>query len=126
MSGVLEGISDGDILLSTASLRLQKRLAMMIRRTLSSMTILPLSLSMMVGQAAKKTDAEIKQLLVKESIAAYKGSCACPYSKDRAGRNCGARSAYSKPGGGAPLCYETDVTQKMVDDFRKNQRAPTG
>ena len=36
------------------------------------------------------------------------------YTKDRAGRNCGNRSAYSKPRGKAPLCYEKDVTQKPV------------
>jgi hypothetical protein len=74
---------------------------------------------MMAGQATKKTDAEIKQLLIKESIAAYKGSCPCPYNTDKAGKSCGARSAYSKPGGASPLCYENDVTQKMVDDYRK-------
>src|SRR6266581_9800454 len=46
----------------------------------------------------------------------------CPYSVDRAGRSCGRRSAYSRPGGASPLCYEKDVTQKMVDDYRKRQR----
>jgi len=91
----------------------------MIRRFLTFTTVLALSLSMVAGQAARKTDAEIKQLLIKESIATYKGTCACPYSKDSAGKNCGARSAYSKPGGASPLCYEIDVTQKMVDDYRK-------
>jgi hypothetical protein len=92
---------------------------MMVRARLSFTDMLALSLSMVAGQAAKKTDAEIKQLLINESIAAYKGSCACPYSKDNAGKNCGARSAYGNPGGASPLCYETDVTQKMIDDFRK-------
>ena len=92
---------------------------MMNRRLLTITTVLALSLSLVTGQAAKKTDAEIKQLLIKESIGAYKGSCACPYSKDSAGKNCGARSAYSKPGGAAPLCFERDVTEKMVDDYRK-------
>lgn len=73
------------------------------------------------GQTAKvrKADAEIRQEIIKRSIAAYKGSCPCPYNVDRAGRTCGARSAYSKAGGASPLCYERDVTQKMVDDYRK-------
>ena len=31
--------------------------------------------------------------------------CDCPYDIDRAGRRCGRRSAYSKPGGRAPVCY---------------------
>jgi len=68
---------------------------------------------------AAKTDAEIKQLIIKESIAAYKGSCPCPYTTDKAGRTCGARSAYSKPGGASPVCYEKDVIDKMVNDYRK-------
>lgn len=34
------------------------------------------------------------------------------------GRPCGKRSAYSRPGAAAPLCYERDVTQAMVDAYR--------
>lgn len=33
------------------------------------------------------------------------GSCQCPYDTDSRGRQCGARSAYSRPGGGSPRCY---------------------
>lgn len=33
------------------------------------------------------------------------GSCECPYDRDSAGRRCGGRSAYSKPGGSSPVCY---------------------
>ena len=72
------------------------------------------------GQSSKKTDAEIRQLIIKESIAGYGGSCPCPESTDRAGKRCGARSAYSKAGGKSVLCYETDVTEKMIDEYRKN------
>ena len=92
---------------------------MLSKLLLSFIAIFAFSLPVLAGQATKKTDNEIKQLLIKESIAAYKGTCACPYSKDSAGKNCRARSAYSKPGGASPLCYEADVTQKMVDDYRK-------
>ncbi len=67
---------------------------------------------------AQKTDAQIKQEIIAASIANYTGSCPCPYNRDRAGRSCGRRSAYSRPGGAAPLCYEDDVTQKMVEDYR--------
>jgi hypothetical protein len=82
---------------------------------------LALALGLASGQSAKstQTDAEIKQAIIIESIARYKGSCPCPYNIDRVGRRCGARSAYSRPGGASPLCYESDVTQKMVDDYRK-------
>lgn len=34
--------------------------------------------------------------------------CTCPYDMDRAGRQCGGRSAYSKAGGSGPSCYEND------------------
>jgi hypothetical protein len=66
-----------------------------------------------------KTDDEIKQELIRESIAAYPGTCACPYNVDRAGHNCGRRSAYSRPGGYAPLCYPIDVTKEMVEKYKK-------
>lgn len=66
-----------------------------------------------------KTDAEIRQTIISASIAAYLGNCPCPYNTDRAGRRCGRRSAYNRPGGAAPLCYPDDVTQTMVDDYRK-------
>jgi hypothetical protein len=77
-----------------------------------------------VGQTTKveKTDAEIRQAIINESIASYRGSCPCPYNTDRAGRKCGARSAYSRPGGASPICYAKDVTQKMVDDYRNRAR----
>lgn len=78
-----------------------------------------LSVVFLLGSPAAKTDAEIRQELLKKSIAEYSGSCPCPLSKDRAGRNCGARSAYSKPGGKAPLRYEKDVTAKMLEEYRK-------
>jgi len=75
-----------------------------------------------LGQASKKTDAQIRQEMIAASIAAYKGSCPCPYNTDKAGHKCGARSAYSRPGGASPLCYEKDITQKTVDDYRKQHR----
>lgn len=35
----------------------------------------------------------------------YVGTCDCPYDLMRNGRRCGARSAYSRPGGRNPVCY---------------------
>lgn len=69
-------------------------------------------------KAARLTDAQIKQAIVKLSLASYAGSCPCPYNTDRAGRSCGRRSAYSRPGGKAPLCYAGDVTKEMVAEYR--------
>jgi hypothetical protein len=72
-------------------------------------------------QAATKkrlSDAQIKQILIDESIAAYSGTCPCPYSTMSNGRKCGRRSAHSRPGGEAPLCYPKDVTAEMVQAYR--------
>lgn len=57
-------------------------------------------------------------LLMKASVWGYTGNCACPHYSDRAGRSCGARSAYVKPNGAKPLCYPTDVTPQMIAAFR--------
>jgi hypothetical protein len=76
------------------------------------------------GQATKpaKTDEDIKKAIIQESIASYRGNCPCPYNLDRAGRRCGKRSAYSRPGGSSPICYADDVSQKMVDDYRRRTK----
>ena len=50
--------------------------------------------------------------LINESIAKYPGQCPCPYSIMTNGKKCGKRSAYSKPGGYEPLCYESDLIGK--------------
>ena len=88
------------------------------------LVVLLLALGITAAQTTKaaKTDAEIRQEIIKQSIASYKGSCPCPYSVDRAGRMCGRRSAYSRPGGASRICYEKDVTQKIVDDYRKRTK----
>lgn len=70
------------------------------------------------GQAWGQSDAQVKQQLIRQSIASYPGSCPCPYNVDRAGRRCGVRSAYSRPGGYAPLCFPGDVTAAMVREAR--------
>lgn len=67
------------------------------------------------------TDDQVKDLIVRDSIAEYQSTghpCACPYNTARNGSSCGGRSAYSRPGGAAPLCYRKDVTAGMVLDYR--------
>jgi hypothetical protein len=64
------------------------------------------------------SDAQIKAILIDESIAAYSGNCPCPYSTARNGSRCGRRSAYSREGGAAPLCYPKDVSAEMVKEYR--------
>lgn len=68
------------------------------------------------------TDLAIAALIVKASRASYAGNCPCPYNVDRGGRRCGGRSAYTRPGGRSPLCYERDVSAEMIAGWRKNQR----
>lgn len=67
---------------------------------------------------AELTDDEVKAALIKQSIEAYPRRCPCPYSLDSAGRQCGARSAWSKPGGATPYCYPADITSDMVREWR--------
>ena len=67
---------------------------------------------------ASKSVASIKKLLIKRSHAYYPGNCPCPYNRDRAGRKCGKRSAWSRPGGRSPLCYNRDVTTAMIRNYR--------
>lgn len=72
----------------------------------------------LVGRAANLSDAEIAQRLITASIANYPGSCPCPYNLARNGSRCGKRSAWSRAGGYAPLCYPEDVTPDMIRQYR--------
>jgi endonuclease YncB( thermonuclease family) len=65
------------------------------------------------------SDQDIVKILKERSLRAYSGSCPCPENTDRAGRRCGERSAYSRPGGAAPLCYDSDVTPAMITEYRR-------
>jgi len=76
--------------------------------------------------AAEKrlSDAQVKKEIIKESIAEYPGNCPCPYNVVRNGSMCGKRSAYSKPGGYAPICYPSDVTKEMILEWRESHSKP--
>ncbi len=67
---------------------------------------------------ARLSDDQIRDRIIASSIAAYSGSCPCPYNTDRAGRRCGARSAYSRPGGASPKCYRSDISDAEVARWR--------
>lgn len=68
--------------------------------------------------------AQVKQKIIAESIAAYPGRCPCPYNAARNGSACGGRSAWSRQGGYAPICYEREISAEMVSRWRQEQRAP--
>lgn len=46
-----------------------------------------------LAQAKSLSDAQIKKLLIRESIDNYPGRCPCPYNAMKNGRSCGGRSA---------------------------------
>lgn len=83
---------------------------------------LAVSLPAAAQRAAHPADNQVRQSIIADSIAAYRANgapCACPYNSARNGSSCGRRSAYSRPGGAAPLCYPSDVTAGMVLDWRR-------
>lgn len=69
-------------------------------------------------QATALPASAIAERMIRASIAAYPGRCPCPYNRDRAGRQCGGRSAYWRIGGYSPICYPRDVTPEMIEEFR--------
>ena len=90
-------------------------------RTLQLMALACAALLPSLVHSADLSDSDIRALLIRQSIAAYPGNCPCPYSVNRAGRRCGASSAYSKPGGRGPLCFPEDVTELMIERFRRQR-----
>ena len=51
--------------------------------------------------------------MMQESLVGYRRTCPCPEYRAANGSKCGARSAYTKRGGGGLLCYPEDITEKM-------------
>jgi hypothetical protein len=68
------------------------------------------------------SEQQIKKLIIEESIASYPGRCPCPNNVTRNGSSCGGRSAWSRKGGFAPICYEREVTKDMVSQHRERYR----
>jgi hypothetical protein len=85
----------------------------LVRLTLTLVLLWPITVS-----AASMTDAEVRKAMIQESIASYPGHCPCPYNLASNGSRCGKRSAWSKPGGYAPLCYPADISDDMVRQYR--------
>ncbi len=71
------------------------------------------------GYTQPLTDAQIRVVIIRQSIASYPGTCACPYNVARNGSSCGRRSAYSRGGGYAPMCYASDVSDAAVAAYRR-------
>ena len=79
-------------------------------------------LSVTCAHARSLSDSEVREAIIKESIASYQASgrpCACPYNLARNGSQCGGRSAHSRPGGASPKCYPQDVSDADVAEWRR-------
>ena len=63
-------------------------------------------------------DQKIKNKIIEESIKLYPGNCPCPYNRARNGSRCGKRSAYSRKGGYSPICYQRDISDEMLKEFK--------
>lgn len=72
---------------------------------------------------AALSSAQVKQRIIADSIAAYPGRCPCPYNAAKNGSACGGRSAWSRQGGYAPICYEREISSEMVMKWRQEQGA---
>lgn len=86
-------------------------------------------LAMVVGAWAAEprlSDADVRLRIIADSIATYAGACPCPYSVNRAGRQCGRTSARSKRGGDSPLCFPDDVSDDRVRAWRDRNEDPSG
>ena len=93
----------------------------MTKTTIITLITIALAFTAETKTVKPKTDREIKELIVEQSVGeylAYVGNCPCPYNRTKANRRCGERSAYSKPGGQEPLCYVSDVTDDMVKAWK--------
>jgi hypothetical protein len=64
-------------------------------------------------------EADIWTMIIHDSIVSYPRSCPCPYSADRSGRRCGDRSAYTRSGATALICYPQDIPDEQITRYRE-------
>lgn len=79
--------------------------------------------SSVMAKSNNVSDAMVKENVIAESIASYPSVCACPFNQTRNGSSCGRRSAWSKAGGYAPICYKNEVTDEMVKQWREQNES---
>ena len=91
----------------------------LLAKTLGASALMALLLVGTNGYTQPLTDAQIRAVIIRQSIASYPGTCACPYNVARNGSSCGRRSAYSRGGGYAPMCYASDVSDAAVAAYRR-------
>lgn len=75
------------------------------------------------------SDAQVRDRIIKTSIAIYPGDCACPYSIAASGRRCGRKSVWSRHGDFAATCFPNEVSPGEIREWRLRHRQmafPTG
>jgi hypothetical protein len=68
------------------------------------------------------SDTRVRQQIIQESQAKYRGRCVCPYqTRDASGRSCKGRHEIvrSDP---QPSCRPEQVTPRMMDEWRKHAK----
>jgi hypothetical protein len=94
-----------------------------MRASARMVLLLALILTSSVAIAADAlTHKQIRQIIIQQSINSYLGNCPCPYNTDRAGKHCGGRSAYSRAGGYSPVCFESDISDVQVSEYRQRHQ----
>lgn len=91
-----------------------KRMILVVSIIMTSFTVNPA-----IAKATRLSDDQVKQQIIDESIASYPGTCACPFNAARNGSHCGRRSAWSKAGGYAPICYKKEVSKEMIAQWQQ-------
>src|SRR5688500_510714 len=96
----------------------------MLRRLHFSFIGTAFAIAMALGSPAfaAPSDDEVRESVVRESLARYSGNCPCPYNVDRGGRTCGGRSAWRRRGGETPICYASEVTDDQVKSWRARHK----
>jgi hypothetical protein len=74
-----------------------------------------------VSTPTAPTEIQIWKAIIADSIASYPQLCPCPYSRNRAGRSCGDRSAYSRVAGatGRLMCFPQDIPEHEIARYRE-------
>jgi hypothetical protein len=84
-----------------------------------------LLLTALASGAQAMTDAQVREQIIRESIASHGGYCVCPWQKDHKGKRCGIRSLYNKGGGYPPQCYAHDVDDTGVEAWLNEHIHPS-
>jgi hypothetical protein len=78
---------------------------------------------LMVGTAAGRTpkprlsDAQVRDRIIRTSMAIHDGACPCPHSIAPNGRRCGRRSNW-RAGDEGPTCYPNEVSKAELREWR--------